>query len=230
MPVQYEEIKENPGRLERDSACYTHPSFAQISASNVSGGTYLYGSDFHHQHYVTIRIKRSEMNRNLSNDWPHAREELIEVALSESQWATFVSSMNRGEGVQCTIQHYEGKMVPQIPRIKSRIGQFQAEGEASAEEAVNAITELRDEINSSKLSQKQKDAWIRKLDFIEGRTTGNLRFVASQFVEHMEGVVQKAKTEISAFAQNLIMRTGLSKLMGPEDAKKMLGYEERSDK
>lgn len=227
MPVEYEEIKENPGRMARDDASYTHPSFAQISASNVSGGTYLYGSDFHHQNYVTIRIKRSELNRNLSNDWPFAREELIEVALSESQWATFVSSMNRGEGVQCTLQHYQGKMIPQIPKIKSRLKQFQTEGSESGDEAVAAITELRDEINASKLSQKQKDAWVHKLNFIEGRTTGNLSFVASQFVEHMEGVVQKAKTEISAFAQNLIMRTGLSKLMGPEDAKKMLGYEER---
>jgi hypothetical protein len=39
--------------------------------------------------------------------------------------------------------------------------------------------------------------------------------------------VQKAKTEISAFAHNMIVRTGLSKLMGPDDARKMLGYEEK---
>ncbi len=227
MPVEYEEIKKEPGRLGRDEATYTHPAYGQVSVSNVSGGIYLYGSDFHHQNYVALRINRSELNRNLSNDWPHAREELVEIAMSESQWATLVSSMNRGEGVQCTLQHYQRKMVPQIPRIEGKIAQFRAEGSEAAEEAVRAITELRDEINDSKLSQKQKEAWTRKLDFIEGRTTGNLRFVASQFGEHMEKVVNKAKTEISAFAHNMIMRTGLSKLMGPEDARKMLGYEEK---
>jgi hypothetical protein len=227
MPVEYEEIKKEPGRLGRDEATYTHPAYGQVSVSNVSGGIYLYGSDFHHQNYVALRINRSELNRNLSNDWPHAREELVEIAMSESQWATLVSSMNRGEGVQCTLQHYQRKMVPQIPRIEGKIAQFRAEGSEAAEEAVRAITELRDEIKDSKLSQKQKEAWTRKLDFIEGRTTGNLRFVASQFGEHMEKVVNKAKTEISAFAHNMIMRTGLSKLMGPEDARKMLGYEEK---
>jgi hypothetical protein len=229
MPVEYEQIKKEPGRLGHDEATYTHPSYAQISASHVSGGSYLYGSDFKHHHYVTIRIKRSELNRHLSNDWPHAREELIEVALSESQWATFVSSMNRGEGVQCTLQHFQGKMIPQIPSIEGKVAKFRAEGSEAADEAVRAIKEFEQEIRDSKLSQKQKDAWLSKLSFIEGRTTGNLRFVASQFGEHMENVVNKAKTEISAFAHNMIMRTGLSKLMGPEDAKKMLGYDSQED-
>jgi hypothetical protein len=159
MPVEYEEIKKEPGRLGRDEATYTHPAYGQVSVSNVSGGIYLYGSDFHHQNYVALRINRSELNRNLSNDWPHAREELVEIAMSESQWATLVSSMNRGEGVQCTLQHYQRKMVPQIPRIEGKIAQFRAEGSEAAEEAVRAITELRDEIKDSKLSQKQKEAW-----------------------------------------------------------------------
>jgi hypothetical protein len=229
MPVEYEEIKKEPGRMGHDESVYTHPAYAQISASSVSGGAYLYGSDFKHHNYVTIRIKRSEMNRHLSNDWPHAREELIEVAVSEAQWATFVSSMNRGEGVQCTLQRYQGKMIPQIPSIEGKVAMFRAEGSEAADEAVRAIREMSQEIRDSKLSQKQKDQWLKKLSFIEGRTTGNLKFVASQFGEHMESVVQKAKTEISAFAHNMIMRTGLSKLMGAEDAKKMLGYEQEDD-
>jgi hypothetical protein len=227
MPVEYEEVVKTKGDSAHEDYRYTHPSFAQIGASNVSGSSYLYGSDFHHQHYVVIRIQKSEMVRNLSNDRNYPRETLVEVALSEAQWATFVSSMNRGEGTQCTLQRVSGKSVPQIPRLESRIGQFRAEGSEAADEAVAAINALRTEISESKLSQKQKDAWISRLNFIEGRTTGNLRFVASQFVEHMEGVVQKAKTEISAFAHNLIHRAGLSKLMGPEDAKKILGYEEK---
>lgn len=213
--------------MGRDETRFTHPAYAQISASQVSGGTYLYGSDFKHHNYVVIRIKRSEWNRSLSNDWPFGREELIEVALSESQWATFVSSMNRGDGVQCTLQAIGGEQVPQIPYAARRTELFKQEGEESAKEAIRAIGELRDEINSSKLSQKQKDAWVSRLNFIEGRTASNLKFTLKQFGEHMESTVQKAKTEISAFAHSMIMRTGLSKLMGPEDAKKLLGYEEK---
>jgi len=228
MPREYEDpisIRQETGR---DEIKITHPAFAQIRAGRVSGGTHLYGSDFQHHHYVVISISRSELNRHLSTDWPFAQDELIEVALSESQWATFVSTMN-AEGTQCTIQHINRKQVPQIPEPRSTIKDFKLEGAESAREALAQIDMLVKEIQGSKLSQKQKDEWSKQLEFIRGRTRSSLRFVLQQFGEHMETTVNKAKTEISAYANHLIVRSGLSKLMGSKDAKKVLGYEDRSD-
>jgi hypothetical protein len=93
----------------------THPCFAQIRASRVNGLTNLYDSDFQHNHFVSISIYRSELDRHLNRDWHHSRDELIEVNLSEAQWATFVSSMNVGCGVPCTLSYLHGKFVPQLP-------------------------------------------------------------------------------------------------------------------
>ncbi|KKL96942.1 hypothetical protein LCGC14_1839510, partial [marine sediment metagenome] len=78
-----------------------HPAYAQIGAMRVSGshGAYLYGSDFRHQHYIMIQIHDSVLHRSLSGDRAHSGKRLIEVALSEAQWATFVSSLNQGSGV-----------------------------------------------------------------------------------------------------------------------------------
>lgn len=97
-----------------DEEIITHPAFAQISASRVSGGTYLYGSDFQHHNYVTISIKLSESHQRKGSgrDWAFGREEILEVALSEAQWATFVSTMNVGDGVQCTLSRKNGSFVP----------------------------------------------------------------------------------------------------------------------
>lgn len=229
MPREYEDPITERGDTMRDELKTTHPSFAQISASHVSGGAYLYGSDFQHQHYVVIRICRSELNRHLSTDWPFAREELIEVALSESQWASFVSSMNRGQGVQCTIQHINHKQVPQIPAPRSTIKDFKIEGSEAARQVMREVQEVMEEISASKLSQKQKDQLLHKLGHIKDASRSSLRFVLEQFGEHMEDTVNKAKTEISAYAQNLIHRTGLSKLIGAKDAKKILGYEENEN-
>lgn len=227
MPVEYQEPTVTEG--DRDELMYNHPAYAQISASHVNGGSYLYGSDFKHHGYVVIRIKRSEMRRSLSNDWPFGREELVEVALSESQWASFVSTMNRGDGVQCTLQRYQGKMIQQIPHTEQKFSKFKQEGTEAADEALRAIERMKQEINDSKLSQKQKTEWLKSLDFIEGRTKSNLSFVLRQFGEHMEATVQKARTEISAYAHHVLMRTGLSKLMGTDDAKKILGYEDKEE-
>lgn len=230
MPVNYEQPQyhHDDSHVSRDYRV-THPAYAQISASSVTGGTYLYGSDFKHQNYVVIRIKKSELVRGLSTDWPFAREEVVEVALSESQWATFVSAMNRGEGVQCTLQSVGGKSIPQIPESARAHEKFKLEASEASDEALRAIESLQAKIADSKLSQKTKDEVSKSLSFIRDRTQSNMKFIMEQFGEHMEKTVQKARTEISAYAQNTIMRTGIAALPNAEDARRILGYEDSKD-
>lgn len=69
-----------------DEETTTHPAYAMIGASRVQGGSYLYGSEFHHQHFVTVSIRRAETHRSLSRDWFSGGEELIEVAMSEAHY------------------------------------------------------------------------------------------------------------------------------------------------
>src|SRR5262245_60626587 len=130
MSVKYQE----PTIVDSDSltseTIERHPAYGQIGASRVSGQTFLYGTDFAHQNYIIIEISRSELHRGLSNDWPFGRDKLIELALSEAQWATFVSSLNCGQGVQCTLTDFNRESIPQIPAIKSRKAQFQAEADS----------------------------------------------------------------------------------------------------
>lgn len=93
----------------------THPAFAQIAASRVNGSTVLYGSDFVHYAAIRIRIHTSTQYRSLAHDRYHERENLVEVELSEAQWAHFISSLNMGSGSPCTLTSLGGKMVPGLP-------------------------------------------------------------------------------------------------------------------
>lgn len=229
--VKYEHpVEERREGRARDEVKTTHPAYAQIGASRVTGGINLYGSDFQHQGYIVLRISRSEMNRSLSNDWPFAREELIEVAMSYSQWAEMVSTMNVGSGVCCTIQHIERKSIPQIPSPERKHKLFREEASDAAQQAIERIDGLEAKIEALKISQKQKDDLLGDLGMIKSRTKSNLRFIAEQFGEYMEATVAKAKTEISAYAHNLLVRTGISKLVGGDaKAKQILGYQDRAD-
>lgn len=197
----------------------THPSYGQIGASRVSGGAVLYGSDFVSQHYVTITISKSELHRGLNNDWPHSREELISVALTEAQWATFVSSMNAGRGVQCTLEHIGCEPIPQIDKPTDRRAQFASELKERFAEATTALNELRAEIDAAKLSEKAKDALRSKLHSAERNITPNLKFVADQFDEHMEASTEKAKIEVASYIEAHIRRAGLSVLQSESAAK-----------
>jgi hypothetical protein len=121
-----------------------HPAYAQIGASRVSGRAFLYGSDFDHHAYMTISIYKSELHRGLSCDRAFSRGEIIEVALSEAQWATFVSTLNVGSGVQCTIQHLNRERVPQLPEAPKRKTQFQEELNERLVTAERELKELRE--------------------------------------------------------------------------------------
>lgn len=190
----------------------THPAYGQICASRVSGSAVLYGSDFISQHYVSIKINRSVLNRGLSRDWPFARDELIEVSMSEAQWATFVSSMNHGSGVQCTLNYVHGEQIPPIAKRAARREQFSSELKERFKSATDEIKTMRAEIEAMKISGKAKSELIARLNTIDREITPNLKFVADQFDEHMESTVEHAKVEVASYIQAHITRAGLTSL------------------
>jgi hypothetical protein len=190
----------------------THPAFGQIGASRVSGGAYLYGSDFSHQHYMTIRIRASELHRNLSRDWHFAKDELIEVALSEAQWATFVSSMNTGSGVPCTLQQVAYKSVPGLPKPPKIADQFKAEMVKTVADIQADLKALRGEVGGLGIGKKKAEDLQQRLARIHDRLIGSTSFVADQFEEHIEGVIESAKVEVNAYVVNQVMRAGLDSL------------------
>lgn len=205
----------------------THPSFAQIGASRVSGRAVLYGSDFTHQHSVRIRIAASKLHRNLANDWHFAGEPYIEVELSEAQWATFVSSMNVGGGVPCTLRSKDGEMIPELPDPSSRTEQFAAEMQTRVERAIDSVAALAEEVETLKISDKAKKALLGRIGSARTQLVNNTKFIAEQFDEHMEGTIEKAKVEVNAYAVKTLMRAGLDAVQAqalgyaPTDAKQI---------
>jgi hypothetical protein len=207
-------------RGELESSIERHPAYAQIGAMRVSGGAYLYGSDFRHQHYITIQIHDSELHRELSGDRPMAHQRLIEIAMSEAQWATFVSSLNQGGGVQCTLEYTrDAGLVPPIVQPKDRRLQFSQEMKERFDMAVGALKTLAAQIDEAPLSGKKKKALKDQLRVAEMNLAPNMDFVAERFDEHMEKTVEKAKSEVNAYAQH--MMGGLAQMALKDGA----GYE-----
>lgn len=187
-----------------------HPAFGQIGISRVTGSTNLYGSDFRHNTSIVIRIARSELRRELSRDWHFARESLIEVALSEAQWATFVSSVNVGDGVPCTIERLGGKLVPGIPH-RDEAHSYKTEADQAMQASLKALEELKTELeaNTAGLSKAKQAPLIAKVDRSIRELKSHMPFIAESFSEHMEKRVEKAKVEINSFATAMVQRAGL---------------------
>jgi hypothetical protein len=200
----------------------THPAFGQIAASRVSGHTALYASDFVHQHYMVVRIATSSLMRGLNRDWHFAGQEFVEVAMTEAQWATFVSSPNAGGGVPCTITRREGAFVPSLPNPKTRVDQFSSELRESMAEAIQSAKKAIAEIDEMGLPKGKAERLKAMHNGVLRNLESNFPFVASQFDEHMENTVEHAKQEIHGYMTSVLMRAGLESLSGPSDLPLMI--------
>lgn len=189
----------------------THPAYAMIGASRVSSnpGEALFGSDFLHQHYVVIRVRPAELRRGLSEDYiGGSRLPYVEVAMSEAQWATFVSSMNVGDGVGASLQweHTQGE-VPAIDPITDRREQLRHDVDRHL---AGAIADIRERVQSSSMGAKQKFDLLARIDNL----IPNLGFTAQQFDEHAERTIERAKIEVNAYVTAAIHRAGVAALAG----------------
>ncbi len=206
----------------------THPAYAQVQLSRSSGGSpTLYGSDFDHQYQIRLTITHSEERRNLARSWFFPRKEIIEIAMSESQWATLVSSMGMGSGTPVTLRHLHGEQVPGIKQPK-KTDLFRAE---LSKEFEDQITALRQLITDFDADAKKMPAAVR--DRVRGvitRTESLLRSTVpwffKQFEEHMEETVEAAKSEVNAHAQAVMTGLGIERLAQlenkPEPIKKLV--------
>lgn len=196
-----------------DGIEYTHPAFASISAHRVSGGAVLYGSDFQHQHYVTIKVGPARLKRSLASDWHFAElQNYVEVNLSEAQWAHFVSSMNTGSGTQCTLTDLMGDQIPGLVAPTDRRQQFAAEADERMQRALRSIEEAKEAVKATGLSQKKQEDLLKKMDRARADIGSNLRFVADQFSEHMETTVEHAKAEVEGYMAGATRQLGLQAL------------------
>lgn len=192
-----------------------HPAFGMIGAARGSStpGQVLFDSDIRHQHTVTIRISRGVRRRDLHRDWVHGGvNELLEVEMSEAQWASFVSTMNMGSGVPCTIRRTENdRQVPALP-YDPRLAHTMDEVKGKATETFRAIKAAMDAYDAldPKASAKEKRAALDAIRDAVRNAEANVAFAAKSLTEHAENVVQRARADIEAMVTDKAAQLGLT--------------------
>lgn len=174
----------------------------QVHRTN-STGSHLVGSDIEHQQYVTLKISKAIYERNLKNDWWFDRDNIIEVSMTLSQWAEFISSPNTS-GVPCTLDRIQGRClwkeeeVPFVDKIKLHDEEYKRHWKKNIAELKNLINNLSDSFEN-KESRKTQRELIHQLDLLIKNFIPNEKFAINEFEEHIERRVNQAKTEISNY-------------------------------
>lgn len=214
MSREYEEpvVTKTPNDNMHDSV-ERHPAYGLIGASRVSGAHQLYGSDFTHHSAVRITIRGSELCRGLNRDYHAARDEYIEVSLTESQWAEFVSTLNSGVGAPCTVEFVRGVgHLPGIKRTVDRRAQFASEARKQIKRSLGHLDKLLKALDEANIGKQKKEELVMAAKLARQDIEANIPFVVQSFDEHMETQTQRAKTEIHAYMGATLQRAGLEAL------------------
>lgn len=183
-----------------------HPAWGLIGASRVSSsppGAILFDSDIQHQHYVVVRVSQTARKRDLHRDWLHGRQQHIEIAMSEAQWASFVSSMNVGQGVPCTVLSIGREQIPGFPyepRLRESLSEVQQASQQAMEKIEAAFAAYKEKKNASNL---------RDLEYAIKNAPANMTFAAKSLAEHAENVVQRARADVEAMVVNKAAQMGI---------------------
>lgn len=198
---------------------YEHPAFGMISYNHVYGKQRLVGSELEHNHSIRLRIQTADLNRGLSYDRFHGRKELIEIAMSDQQWATFVASPNTS-GTPCTLLYAapEGSRLEQKPGL-SYVDKNEMHKDELKDRGREITKSLR--LAASRFEDITKASTVKKSDIKSAlaplysaiqNIESNLEFHIGQHLEMMESNVGSAKAEIEGYMNSLVYRLGIEKL------------------
>ena len=217
--------------MERKEIRETHPSFGTISFSRIVGNPgRLFGSSFSgHESFVSLRIGAGERIRNNGHEryHGHGRNSYIEVYLSAGQFAEFITTLNTGSGIPCTIHTRDGELVPPPPEEPAEVEKIRSDFEQDAKNLAKQMTSMRESVrqlmDKKTLGQQDRKDILRALDQLIMEVKSNMPFMLEQFVESTEKVVQHAKAEIDSFMAAAAMAVGCETLASGKDVLGLLG-------
>lgn len=201
---------------------YEHPSFGNLQLTRHSSGRGkpLFGSGALHTNTVVLKISTAHYTRKLSNDWIYPHQTLIEVEMSEAQFAQFIMSSGIGEGTPCTLKYILGKEVESCPKTGMR-EQFHTEIDEALkqlqEDADNLKQVVQQLITKPRLTKEDKDLLNKAVDKVRRAVVSDLTFIQVQFDEAMDKSVNAAKMEAEAYAATIRNQAGMvaiEKLLG----------------
>lgn len=215
-------VKESGSRGE---SVETHPSFGMIGLSRwtSSGGRHFFGAAIEPHAGVSISIHRGEKHRSLSNHWYHGTQEIIQVDMTEAQFAQMITSFNIGSGVPCTISHVSRKamegipegMVPECPEVSERKlveREFKAQMLEMAREIEALVAKAKAFQDKPSINKADRKEFADIAEHIKSAVASGVPFIQKQFNEALDESVTHAKADVDAFMSNLLRQAGMEAL------------------
>lgn len=206
----------------------THPSYGCIGVSQVSGKGVLFGSEVSHQHFISITISEARRVVDEPREFVMSDRELVQIAMTQAQFAEMITSPNRGSGVPCTIERciadndkpwvhprHGGRPEPPAPehytkKYKNAMGERAdhiSSGLKTAKEMADRLFSGEDKPTKANLG-----AIAAALRMAQMNLDSNLPYVMEEMEEGIEKRMATAVSEFESYLAFSLKAKGLEQL------------------
>lgn len=201
--------------MSDDKETMSHPSFGMAGFNRVSGQTDLFAVDYPQSHYMTFTVCTGNVERRYGDEWFYEDKTVLEIAMSEVQFARMIASPNASR-IPCTIvqRHTEGfKRMPPVPKhmgdAEKTKSEFEQRGKEMADNLKEAEEALRAMTQPGNNPTKQKIGEVLNLfSKVSKDLRRDLPFYIQQMQESVDRTTNNAKSEVEAFAQHVMVELG----------------------
>jgi hypothetical protein len=206
----------------------THESYGMVSFSRVSSTPpqALFGSSIKHGHFISLKVKKGRKYRDYQCDRYMGDGDIVEVYLSQTQFAEAITSFNIGDGVPCTLKRVTGdewdegnrrfrKPCPEVNFREQANNELKEEMSELAERVAKLSKDAKEILNkkgSLKVAEKKK--LLDDLTNISQEIKSNIPFVHDCFNRSVNKTVTEAKGEVDATLQTMREKLGDKVLSG----------------
>ena len=187
-----------------------HESYgmAGFYRQSSSAGHPLFGSSIKHRDTICLRIGTAYMQRGLNTDWYYKDKEIIEVEMSQSQFADLITSLNQGEGIPVTITRLNGKTMEKCPfenKGEMHLNEYKDHLKSVNTKALHLMHTVKEIFDTKKtFTKKDKEEVMSLLTQLYNEVQPNEEYMVTAYQEQMNKTCTEAKAEIEAFFNNKI--------------------------
>ena len=199
-------------KRQADGEDEEHESYGVVTVHRISGRADLFDVSSPQQHFIALSIKRARRYRSLSSDRIHAKNELIEVYMSETQFARMLSSLGIGAGVPCTINRLQGTSMERPPP-NDQGAKLKEDMRVSTEYVSNLLKDMSGQLQALTEGKTVSKKAVREVQdrmyHARMEIDQNMPFVLDQATEQIEGAIAEARANIDAYQKHRAMELGL---------------------
>lgn len=178
-------------------------------------GVELFGSKIENNTTIALTIKEGERDEEYGSERYWGGPIVVEVEMSQNQFAELITTPNVNDGVPCTIRRREGVSIPypegENPRVVSE--RYLQQTIMGIAKRLKGIQEMADKINGAKTVNKSDRAWlVKELGLLDQDLRSDMPFVKQVFEEEMDKVVAEAKADVDATITHAVHTLGIEAL------------------